>query len=79
MDTIPAQDAFTVDQAAVFLSMSKACVIELLDNDILEYRELDGQRLIRRESLLDYESESREMREATTEITQQAQKSGFYD
>ncbi len=79
MDTIPAQNAFTVDQAVVLLSMSEACVIELLDNDILEYRELDGQRLIRRESLLDYESESRGMRKAAAEITRQAQESGFYD
>lgn len=79
VDIIPVQGELTVRQAAKFLGISDTCVTELLDNDILEYRECDGQRLVKRESLLEYEFESREMLAAATEITRQSQELGLYD
>ena len=75
----PAQPECTVAQAADILGMSEGCVNELLDDDVIEYRQNGDKRMIQRDSLLEFSEDYREGREVMTEITRMAQEMGLYD
>ena len=78
-DGLPMLSEWTVAQAARFLDMSEGCVQELLDDETIMFRLENGTRLVQRDSLLKFESEYREKREAMTEITRWSQEMGLYD
>ena len=69
----------TVAQAAKFLDMSEGCVNEFLDDEIIAFRLKNGERLVQWNSLLEFEAEYREGREAMAEITRWSQEMGLYD
>ena len=79
VEVVPARPELTVAQTAKFLGISEACVEELIENDVLEFRRDGDQRWIKRDSVLDHESETREMSEGLDEIVRLSQEMGLYD
>ena len=79
VNLFPVPSECTVAQAAEFLDMSEACVTELLRDQIIISRLANGERLIQRDSLLEYGMEYREGLEALAEIAQMSQEMGLYD
>ena len=75
----PTSSEWTVSQAAKLLDMSEACVNNLLDLGILEFRQDGGRRLLQGDRLLEYEADYRDKKEAMAEITQWTQEMGLYD
>jgi len=75
----PTASEYTVAQAAKFLNMSEECVSELLRDEIITSRLVNGERLVQWDSLQEFEAEYREGREFMAEITQWAQEMGLYD
>ena len=79
VEIAPASSELTVPQAAKFLKMSEGRLNELLDDDAIAYRLEDGQRMVQRESMLEFERETREMEEGCAELTRLSQEMGLYD
>ena len=59
IDLFPMSAECTVSQAAEFLDMSEGCVEELLDGNVIEYRQIGEERLVQRDSLQEFESRYR--------------------
>lgn len=79
VEVVPALTELTVHQVANFLGFTKGHINELLQDNILEYRWDGDQRLILRESLLQFEQEYRAGRAAMAEVTSLSQKMGLYN
>jgi len=69
----------TVAQAAEILDMSEGCVNELLRDKIIASRMLNGNRLVLRDSLLEFEARYRKRLAAVAEISREWQEMGLYD
>ena len=69
----------TIAQAAKILDMSEGCVNELLRDETILSRQINGERLVQMDSLLAFEMEYREGLETLAEITRLSQEMGFYD
>jgi len=78
-DLSPVISEYTVAQAAQILDMSEGCVEELLDDNMIEYRQNGDERFVQRDSLLEFNADYQEGREAMAEITRMAQEMGLYD
>ena len=78
-DLFPVISEYTVAQAAQILDMSEGCVEELLDDNVIEYRQNGDERFVQRDSLLEFNADYQEGREAMAEITRMAQEMGLYD
>jgi hypothetical protein len=78
-DLLSLPSEWTVAQAAKLLDMSEGCLNEYLDDEIIAFRLEDGNRLIQRDSLLEFEAEYREGLEALADITRWSQEMGLYD
>ena len=78
-DSFPTVSECTVAQAAKILDMSEGCVNELLRDKIIASRIVNGKRLVQQDSLMAFEAEYREGREAMADITRWSQEMGLYD
>jgi len=78
-DLFPAISEYTVVQAAQILDMSEGCVNELLDDNVIEYRQSGNERLVQRDSLLEFNTDYREGLRVLAEITQEWQEMGLCD
>jgi len=79
LDLFPVLSEWTVAQAAVFLDMSEDCLNQLLDFGVLEYKDDNGCRLIRRDDLFEHERERKRRRAALDELVRLDQEMGLYD
>ena len=78
-DLFPVPSECTVAQAAKFLDMSEGCVEELLEDGIIVSRLKNGERLVHRDSLLEFGTDYREGLAILAEITRESQEMGLYD
>jgi hypothetical protein len=79
VDLFPAPSELTVAQAAKFLDVSQGFVNELLDFNVLEFREDAGCRLIRSDDLVEYGQERKRRHAALDEMVRWNQEMGLYD
>jgi hypothetical protein len=79
VDMFPVSSDLTVAQAAALLDMSEACVNELLDNDILKFRQESGERLLLRTPLLAYKERCEFRSVGLAEMVRWDQEMGLYD
>lgn len=78
-DLFPVLSELTVAQAAKIIGEPEGYIDELLKAGLVAFRQENGERLIQRDSFLEFEAEDREMGEALTEITRWSQEMGLYD
>jgi len=69
----------TVAQAAKILDVPEACVYEMFDLEVFEYRREGNQFWIDRDSLLKYDAERRKGQALLAEMTRWNQEMGLYD
>ena len=79
VEVVPAQSELTIRQAAKFLSMSETRVIRLLDDNIIRYRQEGDERLVDRESMLEYDQKKKRGISILAEIARESQEMGLYD
>ena len=79
IDLFPTMSECTVAQAAQILDMSEGCVEELLDDNVIEYRQIGDERLVQRDSLQEFNTDYREGLKVLAEITLEWQEMGLYD
>lgn len=79
VEIVPGLAELTVHQAATFLDETEGYVNELLDDSDLTFRQEGDQRLIQRESLLEFAQEKRRSGDLLAKITQDAQEMGLYE
>ena len=75
----PPPSELTVAQAAKLLDMSEACLNELLDIDVLEFRQENGERFILWSRVLEFDQEQKRMETGLNEIVRMSQEMGLYD
>jgi len=75
----PTVSECTVAQAAALLDMSEQRLHRLLDAGRIEFRQEDGERLVERNSLLDYEQRRAARSAALDEMVRLDQEMGLYD
>ena len=76
---VHAPTEYTIAQAARILEMSEGCVNELLDEGAITFRLKNGERLVQRDRLLEFDSEYRKRCEGLARIAQWSQEMGLYD
>jgi len=79
IDLFPVSSECTVAQAAKILDMSEGCAEELLDDNVIEYRQNGDERLVQRDSLLEFNTDYREGLRELAQITREWQEMGLYD
>jgi hypothetical protein len=80
IDLFPVSSSdLTVAEAARILDMSVGCLNELLDDGIMAFRLTNGERLVQRDSFLEFEREYREQDEALARMISLDQEMGLYD
>ena len=75
----PVRSELTVQQARKFLRMSERRLNDLMNNDRIAYRQVGGERMILRDSLLEFEQERERRHALLDEIAQMSQEMGLYD
>jgi AraC-like DNA-binding protein len=75
----PSLSELTIAQTANFLHMSERHVNDLLDMGEFAFREENGERLVQRDSLLDFEQERERVGRVLDEMVRWNQEMGFYD
>jgi len=78
-DLFPASSELTVAQAAALLDVSEAYINELLNIDVLEYRQEGEQRLLDRDKFLEFKKWKDSTSAWLTEEAQWNQEMGLYD
>ena len=76
---LPVSAECTVAQAAQILNMPEACIDEMLDIGILEYKQDGSQRLVKRDRLLNYKQKWESGNAALNEMARLNQEMGLYD
>ena len=79
IDMSPAMSELTVAQAARLIDVSEGLVDELLKAKRVVFRLDDGERLIERNSLVDYWQERERRRASFAEMVRMNQEMGLYD
>lgn len=79
IDMSLASSGLTVAQAAKIIDEPEGYIEELLKAKLVAYREENGERLIERDSFIEFEAKDREMGEALAEITRWSQEMGLYN
>ena len=79
VDLLSASTEYTVAQAAKFLRMSERHVNDLLDAGYFVFRQENGLRLIRQDSLLAFEEERERGHAALNRMIRWNQEMGLYD
>ena len=78
-DVLPVMSECTVAQAATLLDMSEHRLNNLLDAGRIAFRQENGERLVERNSLLDYEQRRIHRSAALDEMVRVNQEMGLYD
>ena len=79
MDVCPTVSECTVAQAAEILDVPEACVDSWLNLGRIAFRLDDGERMILRDSLQDFEERWQRRRAALAEMVCMNQEMGLYD
>jgi hypothetical protein len=79
VDLYPVSSDLTVAQAAALLDMSEACVNDLLNIGVLEFRRESGERLLLRDPLLAYKERCERIEAWLAEESRWNQEMGLYD
>jgi len=77
--SFPVVSELTVAQAAKMIGEPEGYVDELLNAGLVAFRQENGERLILRDSFLEFEAEDRELGETLAEMTRWSQEMGLYD
>ena len=75
----PPMSECTIAQAATFLDMPERRLNSLLDAGRIASRQENGERLVERNSLMDYEQRRTTRRAALDEMVRMNQEMGLYD
>ena len=78
-DSFPTVLECTVAQAAKILQTSEGYVNEMLNAGHIAFRLKNGERLIRKNSLLEFANEQKWVREGLEEIVRLSEEMGLYD
>ena len=78
-DRLPMPSECTVAQAAEFLYVSEGYVKELLEDELVLFRQENGEQMIEWNSLQNYEQDCRRMQAGVAEIIRLDQEMGLYD
>jgi len=79
VDMFPAPTELTVAQAAALLDVPEGYIEELLDDDLIEYRQEGAQRLVNHNGLLEYKKERDRRHALLNEMVRMNQEMGLYD
>lgn len=79
VEIVPALHELTVRQARIFLRMSERHLSDLLDAGEIKSRMVDGERMISRDSLLEFEQERERLAAGLDDIVRESQEMGLYD
>ena len=76
---IPPVPELTVAQAAKFLDGSEGLINELLDDGLIAFRLVKGERLVQRDSLQTFAQEEERKNAVFAEMVRMNQEMGLYD
>lgn len=79
VEVVPALHELTVRQARTFLRMSERHLNDLLNAGEIESQMVDGERMISRDSLLEFEQERERVAAGLDDIVRDSQEMGLYD
>ena len=79
IELFPILSELTVSQAATYLDGSEGLINELLDAGLITFRLENGERLVQRNSLLNYAQEERCKLAAANELFRTFQEAGLSD